>query len=150
MISLPTKALTLWQPWAWLVSNGLKPIENRPQAFTQRNFRGEFWIHAGLHVDEAEFDRAAEIARGYGVEIPMWSRPDTYALGAIVGRATITGIISPRGTMFHPTTSVPWHFPDQYGLIVEHASTVAPVKSRGFPGFWPVPAPVLEELRRAA
>lgn len=24
------KALTLWQPWAWWVASGWKPIENRP------------------------------------------------------------------------------------------------------------------------
>lgn len=37
------KALSIRQPWAWLIANGHKDIENRT---SHTNFRGDFLIHA--------------------------------------------------------------------------------------------------------
>ncbi|HTV55212.1 MAG TPA: ASCH domain-containing protein, partial [Terriglobia bacterium] len=42
------KALSIRQPWAWLIVNGFKPIENRSW---NTNFRGRILIHASLKVD---------------------------------------------------------------------------------------------------
>jgi hypothetical protein len=51
---LPTVALSIQQPWAWLIANGHKDIENRSW---RTKFRGPVLIHAGVKVDdEAEFD----------------------------------------------------------------------------------------------
>jgi hypothetical protein len=43
------KALSIMQPWAWLIVNGLKDIENRKWS---TDFRGEFLVHAGKTYDE--------------------------------------------------------------------------------------------------
>lgn len=40
------KALTIWQPWAWLIVTGTKPVENRTWA---TDYRGPMLIHAGKH-----------------------------------------------------------------------------------------------------
>lgn len=40
------KALSVRQPWAWLIVNGYKDIENRDWSTQQR---GRIWIHTGVH-----------------------------------------------------------------------------------------------------
>lgn len=49
MDKLPTVALSIQQPWAWLIVNGFKDIENRDWRTT---FRGPVLIHTGLRVDQ--------------------------------------------------------------------------------------------------
>jgi hypothetical protein len=155
-VTLPTRAITLWQPWAWLVANGHKGIENRPRGFSHKSFRGDFWIHAAAESSKsiASWPLAQKLcAELLGEDFQI---PPAYVLdfGAIIGRATITGIIPPRvsqtleiwdaGIARRP---VPWHFPEQYGFVVESARTLAaPVPCRGYQGFWNVPADVLSKL----
>ena len=43
------KALTVRQPWAWAIVHAGKRIENRTR---RTNFRGRFYIHAGLAVPD--------------------------------------------------------------------------------------------------
>lgn len=153
---LPTRALTLSQPWAWLVANGHKNVENRPRGFSHKSFRGDFWIHAGAVDDVEQFLAASELCLNLTGRDPI---PDArkLAYGAIIGRATITGIIPPRTSTNlevwdanFERRPVPWHFPDQYGFKVENAVALAkPVPCRGFQGFWTVPPTVLERLREA-
>lgn len=160
---IPERALTLWQPWAWLVAAGHKNIENRPPGFSFKSFRGDFWIHAG--TDNARSDEWWEdqwlTVRGVCDELlgPDFVLPTLGELvfGAIIGRATITGIIPPRyemkGDVLFKSEAppVPWHFPEQYGFKLESAVLLEnPVPCRGYQGFWRVPAPVLQQLREAA
>jgi hypothetical protein len=43
------KALSIRQPWAWLIVHGVKDVENRTW---RTNFRGRFLVHAGMRFDE--------------------------------------------------------------------------------------------------
>jgi len=43
------KALSIMQPWAWLIVNGHKDIENRTWG---TRYRGELYIHASKKFDE--------------------------------------------------------------------------------------------------
>jgi hypothetical protein len=159
--TLPARALTLWQPWAWLVATGVKPIENRPQGFSHKSFRGDFWIHAATESTKqiASFldaDRLSREILGESFRIPDAT---TLTYGAIIGRATITGIMPPRTTAQNLAIwdagvflekLRPWHFPDQYGFKVENARPLAvPVPCRGYQGFWRVPPDTLALLDRA-
>jgi hypothetical protein len=70
--------------------------------------------------------------------------------GAIIGRATITGALLPFQASLWTTEAHPWHFRDQYGLVVKNAvALTTPVPARGYQGFWRVPEPVMKELRAA-
>ena len=52
------KALTVWQPWAWLIVIGDKPVENRSWA---TDYKGPMLIHAGKHAfDESCLDMLAQ------------------------------------------------------------------------------------------
>jgi hypothetical protein len=46
------KALSIRQPWAWLIVNGHKDVENRSWSTTHR---GEFLIHAGKTMTATEY-----------------------------------------------------------------------------------------------
>lgn len=58
------KALSIRQPWAWLIVTGNKDIENRSW---QTNYRGPLLIHAGRAIDPRSLD---QIERRYGLRIP--------------------------------------------------------------------------------
>lgn len=148
MSVLPTKALTLYQPYAWLVVNGYKPIENRPETFSQKTFRGPFWVHAGLERNDEVWKQARELCdRNYTSSFYLPSF-DELEFGAIPGQATIVGVHYPRQTLWAPAASVPWHFPDQYGLILSGAQALPkPMPCCGMQGFWHVPDDVLVTLK---
>lgn len=150
---LPERALTLWQPWAWLVANGHKNIENRPKGFSHKSFRGEFWIHAGAgpYGEKAwQVEQAArQLARDILGHDPI---PSELTFGAIIGRAKIVGILPPREpTIECSGPPTPWHFTEQFGFVVTDAVALKnPVASRGWQGFWRVEPALLEQLREAA
>jgi ASCH domain len=61
-------ALSIWQPWAWLIVNGYKDVESRnwcPPPGTE-----DILIHAGLNNSELSEERLQEIEEEYGVRLP--------------------------------------------------------------------------------
>ncbi len=72
------KALSVRQPWAWAIVQGLKRIENRSWP---TRYRGPLLIHAGLHYDGPR-DRLSD-----GRAIPR----DRLEFGALVGMVTVAG-----------------------------------------------------------
>lgn len=75
------KALTIKQPWAWLIVNGYKDVENRSR---RTHHRGHLLIHAGLDKSEFNDDMADYIKHKYDVDIP-----DALEFGGIVGVADV-------------------------------------------------------------
>lgn len=49
------KALSIRQPWAWLIANGFKDVENRTRP---TSFRGQFLIHAASRCTTKEWETA--------------------------------------------------------------------------------------------
>lgn len=77
------KALSIKQPWAWLIVNGYKDVENRSR---RTHHRGPLLIHAGLDKSQFNDDEAEYIKTKYGVDIPT-----EIELGGIVGVADLVG-----------------------------------------------------------
>lgn len=168
-MTLPTRALSLMQPWAYAVTNLGKTIENRTW-FT--DYRGEFWIHASMNVTGRYYREACEKI----LEVSGKTVPHQKALkyGGIVGRARIVDCILPGGFKsfatglgdtskmrdarklylagrppfdeLHPLSPHPWHFPDQYGYVLEDVKAVPFVPCLGRQQWWDVPAEVLARL----
>ena len=69
------KALSLRQPWAWLVAAGHKDVENRTWS---TRFRGEFLIHAAKTFDDAGYEW---VSREMELVLPA---PDEFERGGIV------------------------------------------------------------------
>lgn len=75
-----TLALSIQQPWAWLIVNGLKDVENRTW---KTNYRGPLLIHAGKKVDIKGYDWVQE---NMNIALPSLGKLDK---GGIVGISEI-------------------------------------------------------------
>ncbi|ADY51538.1 protein of unknown function DUF437 [Pseudopedobacter saltans DSM 12145] len=121
------KTLTIKQPWASLIANGIKDVENRSW---KTNYRGEILIHAGL---DTVFD-------GFmpdGSTVGEWLRLNGYDWhynnvphGAIIGKAnlvdctinhssiwaekSIKTLIDPSGAGFYHKPTYNWVFEDAF------------------------------------
>lgn len=77
------KALSIKQPWAWLIVNGIKDIENRTW---KTKFRGKFLVHASKGVDVKRYNELLD----KGVKLPPISE---FKRGGIVGEAEIVDCV---------------------------------------------------------
>jgi len=116
------KALSIRQPWAWLIVNGYKDIENRTWS---TDFRGRIYVQAGKRIKSDDFPEQRDYIRESGLILP-----EEPPLGAIVGEMTITDCVN--------ISSSPW-FCGPYGFLL--TSPVAyehPITYRGQLGFFEV------------
>lgn len=88
------KALSIRQPWAWLIASGHKDVENRTW-YTR--FRGKFLIHASLKFDDA----GLVWVRG---NFPHIQIPTALPTGCVVGWATLEDCLEGRAVVS------PWAF----------------------------------------
>ena len=112
-------ALSVQQPWAWLIVNGYKPVENRSWPTKVRGWVG---IHAGLKYD-MEGD---SWVRDVFPEIPL---PPVAEIerGGIVGRVRLTGCVEDHDS--------PWFF-GPYGFTLEGGEPLPFRPCRGRLGFF--------------
>lgn len=108
---LGLKCLSIKQPYAWLIANGLKDIENRDWP---ARYRGDFLIHAGKVPDKSAYDW---IKQEFGIDIP-----ENLPLGGIVGKATITDCVTKSDS--------PWFF-GKYGFVIKNARPLEFYPCRG-------------------
>ena len=94
------RALSIRQPWAWLIVNGLKDVENRPR---RTHFRGPLLIHASLSLDSYTEENIAWLKTRYGVEIP--SELDT---GGIVGIVDVVDCVESHKSKWFNKGSFGW------------------------------------------
>lgn len=128
------KALSIRQPWAWLIATRLKPVENRTWI---THFRGEFLIHAGQQFDA---EGLAWVKENFPELRPQL--PTQYDLGGIVGTATLIDCVE-----HHPSR---W-FVGPYGFVVGDARPLPFRKWRGELNFFNVPDDqAIEQTLRAA
>lgn len=142
----PVRALSLRQPWAWLVLHG-KDIENRKWP---TKLRGEFFIHAAKDMKQREYDDAVEIVRmirGYDLLLPSFGELER---GGIVGQACLVDVIPPCAPPEFAGIACgcghPWHFGKQYGFKLKAARPLPFQPLRGMLGFFAVPADVLARI----
>lgn len=123
------RALSIQQPWAWLIVNGHKDIENRTWR-TDR--RGRVLIHAGKSFDK-DFDwhwaRELLARQAPATQMPP---PEQYELGGIVGQAEIVGCVAAHDS--------PWFF-GPWGFVLAKAQPLPFRPVKGALGFFdPQPA----------
>lgn len=113
------KAISIRQPWAWLIVNGYKDIENRTW---DTKYRGYVLIHASKGLTRKEYDEACAMVvdRLIRVDIPDF---EDLERGGIVGYACITGTTR--------ESSSPWFFgPVGFNLIGAKTLPFQPMKGR--------------------
>lgn len=102
------KALSIRQPWAWLILHGGKDIENRSWS---TKFRGTVLIHASKGCTKAEFEDASEFAWSIGVDtkkMPGWKQIER---GGIVGSVEIVDCVD--------NSESQWFFGD-FGFVLRN------------------------------
>lgn len=122
------KALSIRQPWAWLIVNGHKDIENRTWP---TRMRGEVLIHASKGMTRDEYEDTFDLALEQGIQLPPF---EFIERGGIVGLATITGCVT--------ESESPWFFGPQ-GFLLRDAKPLPFVPFKGMLGFFDVPDGVL-------
>jgi len=95
------KALSVRQPWAWMIIYGGKNIENRSW---NTGYRGPLLIHASKTVERD----AHEYLLIHGHELPALNQLQT---GGIVGMAELLAVHQPGDMCANA-----WHEQDQYGF----------------------------------
>ena len=109
------KALSIRQPWAWLIVNGLKDIENRSR---RTHFRGRILVHASKTMTRGDYEACAlfcsslpEGALPAGVEFPTFESLQA-ELGGIVGEVEIVDCVEDHAS--------PW-FCGWFGYVLRDA-----------------------------
>ncbi len=93
-------ALAIRQPYAWLVANGIKDIENRSR---RTHYRGKVLIHASLSDALLFEDTLGALSKRAGVRFP-----DTFKKGGIIGVAEIVGCEQRHGSDWKDSSSWGW------------------------------------------
>jgi hypothetical protein len=79
--TVPQVALSVWQPWAYLLVTGLKDTENRRW---RTKYRGRLWIHASQRLDENAY---------FALSSSGVSLPEHLPRGALVGAVELVGCV---------------------------------------------------------
>lgn len=123
------KTLSIMQPWAWLIVNGHKDIENRTWKNTNQGlrFRGRCLVHAGKKIDGGKRyypDFQRYIKTSFGVDIPAI---DDLQLGGIVGVMNVIDCVTQHNS--------PWFF-GKYGFVIDAAKPLTFMPCNGQLGFF--------------
>lgn len=125
------KALSIRQPWAWLIVNGYKDVENRTWP---TSMRGTVLIHASKGMTDAEYDAALAFIRSkHAISHLAGIVPSPHELerGGLVGGAYIQECVTQ-----YPS---PW-FTGPHGFALRHANRMPFVPMKGALGFFEVAA----------
>ena len=129
------KAISIRQPWAWLIVNGVKNIENRSR---RCHYRGPVLIHATKTVDwdavEFLLTRFRHTPKAAVIGLLGSICHESRNLGAIVGRAEIVDCVD--------HSESPW-FTGPWGLVLRNPEIITPIP---WPGQQSVPFNVPDRL----
>ncbi len=115
------KCLSVKQPWAWLIVNGFKSIENREWS---TKYRGLILIHTGMQFDKYAWD--------YMKEKFKISIPDGLRLGGIVGQTEIADCVSKSESIW---------FEGPFGFVLRNSKPLPFVPFKGKLGIFDLENP---------
>jgi hypothetical protein len=127
-ITLP--ALSIRQPWAWLIVNGFKDIENR---VWRTPLRGRFLVHAGKTLTREFYDEQVSAMARAGIlpaGFPVFEQLPT---GGIVGEARIVDCVDQHDS--------PWFIPGHHGFVLADSKPLPLWPMNGRLGFFNVQVP---------
>lgn len=125
------KALSIRQPWAWLILHGGKDIENRTWP---TKLRGRFLIHASKGLTRREYEDVCRYAAERGAAVPAF---DQLQRGGIIGSVELVDCVN--------ASASPWYM-GQVGFVLANPKPLPFMECKGALGFFNVP----EHIARAA
>lgn len=152
------RALTLFQPLAWLLATGRSTMNTRHWS---TDYRGKVAIHAASSVDEAE----VAAYRAVGVQVPS-NLPVRAFIGVVDlvdcrrardchadAQASSSSELDEAAVLrLYERTQVPWtglEHPGLWALCFANATLISPVPARGEQLLWTPSNAQIEDLRAA-
>ena len=125
-------ALSIRQPWAWLIVHGFKDIENRDWP---TNFRGRLLVHAGQTMARRYYDEVCEELLRMGLLPASMPAYEDLPRGGFVGWTRLTNC-----TQHHHS---PWKQDGSHGFVLRDSSPIPFVPFKGRLGFFNVPVGIV-------
>ena len=116
--------ISVRQPWAWLIVNGFKDVENRTWL---TNYRGKIFIHAAQKFDKAGYEWVVE---HFNIQLPA---PTKFERGGIVGEAELVDCVTVHES--------PW-FSGPKGFVLSEAHPIPFKELTGRLGIFQTQIPV--------
>ena len=124
------KALSIRQPWSWLIVHGLKDVENRSWP---TKFRGRVYVHAGLKNESSP-----EMVGYIKARCPDLKFPLSCYFGGIIGEVDIVDCRFRFGDENDNLYSK-WHEAGMYGFYLANpVEYEKPIPCKGQLGFFKV------------
>jgi hypothetical protein len=126
MSDLPDLALSVRQPWAWVIIHAGKDIENRTLGSIRAGGMTcrRICIHAASGMTEREYRWAVWKLQPHGVAVP---RAADLIRSAIIGVVDVVDIVSSSDSVW---------FGGPYGLVLKAAKAITPVPAKGKLGYF--------------
>lgn len=118
------KALSIKQPWAWLILNAGKDIENRTW---RTNFRGRALIHASKGMTANDWRDGLEMLWIKPGVIHAFPGPDFLERGGIIGSVEIVDCVTESAS--------PW-FTGPFGWVLQNPMPLCFSPCKGSLGFF--------------
>jgi hypothetical protein len=121
------KALSIKQPWAWLICAGYKDIENRNWKLPQAMYCERIYVHAGK-TQEPLNEQLIDYLVKRGISVASTLLLTTVTRGAIIGEVDIKYCVE--------SSKSPW-FAGKYGFVLANPELYKePLPCRGQLGFF--------------
>lgn len=130
------RALSIKQPWCWLIMNYKKDIEVRTW---NTLFRGYFALHASKIFDDEGFEYLTSI-----LSIPS---PEEYQKGVICGYAYLYDVkkFEDKNTFIlfkdRHLNNPDWWGPSKTGFVLQDVTAIPPIISKGKLGLYALKTP---------
>ncbi|MDF4205045.1 ASCH domain-containing protein [Pseudomonas protegens] len=123
------KALSIRQPWAWLIIHGGKDIENRSW---HTKYRGRFLVHAAKGMTAREWVAASDFCIAQGIHDTPFEMPDFFGLhrGGIIGSLELVDSVD--------HSESPWYM-GQKGFLLRDPKPLPFMPLKGQLQFFDVP-----------
>lgn len=122
------RTLSIRQPFAWLIMQGIKDIENRDW---KTDYRGPMLIHVSKTYTRKEHNQVADwIEQDFGITIPTYEYLCDQK-GMVIGKVKIIDCT--------PSHSSAWYIPESYAFVLADPFPLQPVPWKGQLGFFDVP-----------
>ena len=127
------KAISIRQPWSWLIVNGIKDIENRKW---RTDYRGPLLIHASKLWDQEGYEFIQ--SRGGEWKTDFLQEKEDFERGYLIGMVEMIDCVE-----HHPSK---WFF-GPWGFVFESPEVWAdPIPYRGQLGLFDVPSRILRDI----
>lgn len=129
-----SKAISIRQPWPWLITMGYKPVENRTW---HTHYRGPVAIHASQGMTRDDYDDCVAFLRSHPNLrhiVDALPAPKDLPRGGIVGKANLVAC-----TRFHESP----FFTGEYAHVLQGAEPVPFQPCKGALGYFQLPRGVV-------